>query len=343
VRRSVCTCCATRSRAGRTRRRPITIARSPAAAGEPRRRSGSTCASRASSRVTVLGGSARDAGPRADPEPDEREGGFSAGRGSIHAPGGPVVARVLLLQRTAGNAAVQRLIRGGTAARTRRRVLARGASLDRVAGVDDSPREVLRFFRTAYDADEHLRRAQAALEQFRGGTRERAELTAQFRGRYRGQFRRLREAGGGRGPLGGSLETMATLEQRAAMPLAASFVIGFRESGSSLTRDRAIGRSRTPSGNPGWTTSMPSSQRCDGRASSPRTCGSRKVPTTATATPRLRARSRARASRRKTSSSRTARTSRTPPGASGTSPRHTGSASGTLPRRQTCSEPSGSP
>ena len=148
-------------------------------------------------------------------------------------------ARMLSLQRSVGNAAVGRLIRGGTDAR--RRVLARQLGGVSIAsqGFDDQPGEVLRFFRMAYDADHHLRRAEAALEQFTGGTRELSELRAQFRTRYRGHFERLRDAGD-RGSLARSLETMAGVERRADMPLAASFVIGFRESGRNLTRAEAI-------------------------------------------------------------------------------------------------------
>ena len=152
----------------------------------------------------------------------------------------PGAASVLALQRRIGNAAVARLVRERHAvARQGRRVLARQPVSLATPGID-SPDEVMRFFREGYDADQHLVRAIGALGEFSGGDAERSELRAQFRTRFRGHFRRLGARRGGRGPLERSLETMSSLEARDEMSLAASFVIGFRESGRNLVRNRRI-------------------------------------------------------------------------------------------------------
>jgi len=146
---------------------------------------------------------------------------------------------MLALQRRIGNAAVARLVQERDAeARSGRRVLARQPVSIATPGID-SPDEVMRFFR-GYDADQHLERALAALSEFSGGDGERGELRTQFRTRFRGHFRRLGERRSGRGPLERSLETMSSLEHRDEMSLAASFVIGFRESGRNLVRNRRI-------------------------------------------------------------------------------------------------------
>jgi hypothetical protein len=143
-------------------------------------------------------------------------------------------------QRRIGNAAVARLVReGAPKARSGCRVLARQPVSIATPGID-SPDEVMRFFRVGYDAGQHLERALAALGEFSGGDGERGELRTQFRTRFRGHFRRLGTRRSGRGPLERSLETMTSLEHRDEMSLAASFVIGFRESGRNLVRNRKI-------------------------------------------------------------------------------------------------------
>jgi len=106
----------------------------------------------------------------------------------------------------------------------------------------------MRFFREGYDPDQHLERSLAALAEFSGAARERDELRAQFRVRYRGHFLRLGARRSGRGPLERSLETIASLEHRDEMPLAASFVIGFREAGGGLVRNRRLDDTFTQSG-----------------------------------------------------------------------------------------------
>ena len=147
---------------------------------------------------------------------------------------------MLVLQRRIGNAAVARLVRERAPnAPAGRRMLARQPVSIATPGID-SPDEVMRFFRAGYDADEHLERALAALGEFSGGDRERAELRTQFRARFRGHFLRLGTRRSRRGPLERSLETMTSLEHRDEMSLAASFVIGFRESGRNLVRNRRI-------------------------------------------------------------------------------------------------------
>jgi hypothetical protein len=152
----------------------------------------------------------------------------------------PAAASMLALQRRIGNAAVARPGRErDPEARSARRVLARQPVSVATPGID-SPDEVMRFFRVGYDADQHLERALAALGEFSGGGGERSELRTQFRTRFRGHFRRLGARRSGRGPLERSLETMTSLEHRDEMSLAASFVIGFRESGRNLVRNRRI-------------------------------------------------------------------------------------------------------
>jgi hypothetical protein len=151
---------------------------------------------------------------------------------------------VLHLQRTIGNAAVGRLLRSRPQLRppAATRLVARHEGVSLASpGLDDNPDQVLRFFETAYDPDEHLRRSLAALEEFGGVTdAHRRRLEGDFPNRFGRHLESLGTEPSSRAAVRVSLETMSTLSKRRAMPLAASFVLGLRESGANLTRNRPI-------------------------------------------------------------------------------------------------------
>lgn len=110
------------------------------------------------------------------------------------------------------------------------------------SGIDGSSRAVLRFFQLSYTYPEFEAFAADGLDQFQSiEPSDHAHLKAQLPVRYKGHFARLKAAGETSfRPLRKSLRTISQLPKRRAVPLAAAFVIGFRESGKNLIRSRGM-------------------------------------------------------------------------------------------------------